>query len=80
MPSWELFAEQDDAYQVSIMAVDVPRVSVEAGTTFGWSLYADASVGIDHFGASAPGGVLMEQFGITPANVVEHARTVLADR
>ena len=56
MPSWELFAEQDDAYQVSIMAVDVPRVSVEAGTTFGWSLYADASVGIDHFGASAPGG------------------------
>jgi transketolase len=78
MPSWELFAEQDDAYQVSVMGVDVPRVSVEAGTTFGWSLYADASVGIDHFGASAPGALLMEQFGITPANVVEHARTLLA--
>jgi transketolase len=80
MPSWELFAEQDDAYQVSVMGVDVPRVSVEAGTTFGWALWADASVGIDHFGASAPGGELMEQFGITPTNVVEHARAVLAAR
>lgn len=80
MPSWDLFAEQDDAYQVSVMGVDVPRVSVEAGTTFGWSLWADASVGIDHFGASAPGGVLMEQFGMTPANVVAHARAVLAAR
>ena len=77
MPSWELFAEQDDAYQVSVLGVGVPRVSVEAGSTFGWSLYADASVGIDHFGASAPGGVVMEQFGITPENVVEHARAVL---
>jgi len=80
MPSWELFAEQDDDYQVSVMGVGVPRVSVEAGTTFGWSLWADASVGIDHFGASAPGGLLMEQFGITPANVVDHAHAVLAAR
>ena len=53
MPSWELFAEQDDAYQVSVMGIDVPRVSVEAGSTFGWSLWADACVGIDHFGESA---------------------------
>jgi len=80
MPSWELFAEQDDAYQVSVMGVDVPRVSVEAGSTFGWSLYADASVGIDHFGASAPGAVLMEKFGITPDNVVAHARALLGAR
>jgi transketolase len=78
MPSWELFAAQDDGYQVSVLPVGVPRVSVEAGSTFGWSLYADASVGIDHFGASAPGGVAMEQFGITPENVVEHAKAVLA--
>ena len=78
MPSWELFAEQDDSYQVTVMGVDVPRVSVEAGTTFGWSLYADASVGIDHFGASAPGPIVMEQFGMTVENVVEHAKAVLA--
>jgi transketolase len=80
MPSWELFAEQDDAYQVEVMGEGVPRVSVEAGSTFGWSLWADATVGIDHFGASAPGGVLMEKFGITADNVVEHARAVLAQR
>ena len=77
MPSWELFAEQDDAYQVSVMGVDVPRVSVEAGSTFGWSAWADASVGIDHFGASAPGSEVMERFGITVENVVAHARLLL---
>ena len=60
--------------------VDVPTVSVEAGATFGWARYADASVGIDRFGACAPGGVVMEKFGITPANVVEHARALLAAR
>ena len=78
MPSWELFAEQDDAYQVSVMGVDVPRVSVEAGSTFGWSTWADASVGIDHFGASAPGAEVLERFGITLENVVAHARLLLA--
>ena len=77
MPSWELFAEQDDAYQVEVMGVDVARVSVEAGSTFGWSLWADSSVGIDHFGASAPGAELMEQFGITVENVLAHARALL---
>ncbi len=77
MPSWELFAEQDDAYQVEVMGVDVARVSVEAGSTFGWSRWADSSVGIDHFGASAPGAELMEQFGITVENVLAHARALL---
>jgi transketolase len=77
MPSWELFAEQDDEYQVSVMGVDVPRVSVEAGSTFGWAVWADASVGIDHFGASAPGPVLMEKFGMTVDNVVAHVGVVL---
>ncbi len=80
MPSWELFAEQDDDYQVSVMGLDVPRVSVEAGSTFGWSLWADASVGFDHFGASAPGATVMERFGMTVANVIEHVRAVLAPR
>ncbi len=78
MPSWELFAEQDDDYQVSVLGVGVPRVSVEAGSTFGWATYADASVGIDHFGASAPGPEVMEQFGMTVANVIDHVRLVLA--
>ncbi len=77
MPSWDLFCAQDDDYQLSILPDGVPRVSVEAGSTFGWSLWADASVGIDHFGASAPGGQLMELFGMNVDNVVEHANLVI---
>ena len=77
-PSWELFAEQDEDYQVSVMGLDVARVSVEAASTFGWATWADASVGIDHFGASAPGAELMEHFGITADNVVDHVKAVLA--
>jgi transketolase len=77
MPCWELFEEQDDDYQDSILGIGIPSVSVEAGTTFGWAKWATASVGIDHFGASAPGPELMERFGMTVDNVVDHARLVL---
>jgi len=77
MPSWELFMEQDKDYQLSILGIDIPRVSVEAGSTFGWSLWADACVGIDHFGASAPGPELMELFGINIDNVIEHVKLVI---
>ncbi|MCD9623041.1 transketolase [Rhabdothermincola salaria] len=78
MPSWDLFAAQDDDYQVSVMGVGTPRLSVEAGSTFGWAAWADASIGIDHFGASAPGPVVMEELGLTVDNVVSHARMLLA--
>lgn len=77
MPCWELFAEQDDEYQTAVLGSDAPRLSVEAGTTFGWSRWADSWIGIDHFGASAPGGVLMEEFGFTVDNVVDQARLLL---
>jgi transketolase len=77
MPCWELFVEQDDAYQIEVMDIDVPRVSVEAGSTFGWAEWADASVGIDHFGASAPGPEVLDHFGINVDNVIEHVRLVL---
>jgi transketolase len=77
MPCWELFMEQDDDYQRSILGDGIPRVSVEAGSTFGWALWADACVGIDHYGASAPGPQLMELFGMTVENVIEHVRLVL---
>ncbi len=77
MPCWELFEEQDDDYQDSILGMGTPSVSVEAGTTFGWAKWATASVGIDHFGASAPGSELMERFGMTVDNVVDHVHLVL---
>jgi len=53
-------------------------LSIEAGATFGWERYADDSIGFDHFGASAPGELVMEYFGITAAHLVERARELLA--
>ncbi len=77
-PSWELFAVQPDDYRASVLPAAVPTLAVEAGTTFGWDRYADDVVGIDHFGASAPGPTVLEQLGFTPANVAARARQLLA--
>ena len=73
LPSWELFAAQEEAYRLDVLPPDVPTVAVEAATSFGWERYADTTVGIDRFGASAPGGVVMHHLGFTPANVVDVA-------
>ncbi len=80
MPSWELFEEQDDDYQESVLPVELPVVSVEAGITLGWERYADSSVGVDKFGASAPAGRLLEEYGITAANVADCVRELLDDQ
>ena len=78
MPSWDRFEAQPDAYRASVLPAGVPALSVEAAATFGWERYADASVGIDRFGASAPGKVALENLGINADNVVAHARALLA--
>jgi transketolase len=80
MPCWELFEEQPPEYRAEVLPEGVPRVSVEAAATFGWSRWADASVGIDRFGASAPGAVALANLGITPEAVVAAARSLLAGR
>ena len=77
MPSWELFGQQDDAYQASVLPADRKKVSVEAGISMGWSRWVDASVAIDRFGASAPGTEVLERLGITPENVAEKVRGLL---
>ena len=81
MPSWELFEAQDEAYKESVLPKAVKkRVSVEAGATFGWCRYVGdegVSIGIDTFGASAPGGVALEKFGFTVDNVVAKAKEIL---
>jgi transketolase len=77
MPSWELFAEQDDDYRAAVLPPGTPRLAVEAAASFGWERYADASVSIDRFGASAPGEVVMENFGFTADNVATRARALL---
>jgi transketolase len=77
LPSWELFDAQDADYRASVLPRGVPTVSVEAGVTTGWQRFADAAVGIDRFGASAPGGEVMERLGITADAVADAARALL---
>jgi transketolase len=77
MPCTELFATQDDAYRTAVLPPGVPTVSVEAGVTFGWERWADRSVGIDRFGASAPGERVMAELGITATAVVDAAESLL---
>ena len=72
MPSWDRFAAQPKAYQRKVLGT-VPTLSVEAGVTLGWERYADDSIGIDRFGASAPGNVALDKLGINVANVVARA-------
>ena len=78
LPSWELFEAQDAAYKEAVLPPGVKaRVAIEAGSSLGWERYvgdAGVIVGLDHFGASAPAGVLYEKFGLTAENVV--ARTL----
>lgn len=77
LPSWFVFESQDVAYRRSVLPPAVPTVSVEAGTTLGWSRYAQAHVGLDRFGASGPGPELMVEFGFTPQHVAAVARELL---
>jgi len=78
LPCWEWFEDQPDSYRADVFPVGVPVLSIEAGSTFGWSRYADDSIGLDRFGASAPGAVAMEEFGFTAAHVVARAQALLA--
>jgi transketolase len=81
MPSWRLFMDQDADYRESILPSEVTvRVSMEAGTTLGWDRWVGpggAAIGLDHFGASAPWQVLFEEYGITPARVVEETKKLM---
>jgi transketolase len=83
LPSWELFEQQDEAYRAAVLPPNVPKVSIEAATTFGWSRWVGndphkgIAIGIDHFGASAPFQRLYQEFGLTPDHVVAAARKLL---
>ncbi len=72
-PSWELFAEQEAAYQAAVLPPDLRRrVAVEAGVTQGWQRWVGLEgriVGLDRFGASAPAAVIFEQLGFSAAHV-----------
>ena len=77
MPSFKIFEEQSEEYKMSIFPHGVPKISVEAGATMGWWKYVGrdgVAIGIDRFGASAPGPIVLEKLGISVANVVDHAK------
>ena len=81
MPSWELLEAQPEDYRAKLLEEGVPRLAVEAGVTLGWRRWVGEGgdiVGIDRFGASAPGDRLMQEFGMTPENVAAKAREALA--
>lgn len=81
MPCRELFIEQDEAYQQSILPSEVTaRVAIEAAHPMGWERYVGQQgqvIGIDHFGASAPGDFVMQQFGFNVENVVRKVKETL---
>jgi transketolase len=81
MPCWELFEEQSAEYKESVLPKAVrKRLAVEAGSTMGWHRYVTDEgdvLGVDTFGASAPGGVILEKFGFTLDNVVAKAKALL---
>ncbi|MEO8694917.1 MAG: transketolase [Acidimicrobiales bacterium] len=80
LPCWDLFEAQPESYRHSVLRPSVPTLAVEAACSFGWDRYADATVCIDRFGESAPGGLVLEKLGINADNVVAKARTLLGDR
>lgn len=73
MPSWDLFDEQDEEYRESVLPCGVKTASVEALSTFGWDKYTKGGlkIGLDRFGASAPGSELFEHFGFTPEKIAD---------
>ena len=83
MPCWEIFETQSDEYKKSLIPDrGAMKISMEAGITLGWSKYAGPnglSIGINHFGASAPGKDLAEEFGFTADQVEQKIRNHLAD-
>ena len=78
MPCWDLFEVQGDDYQEAVLP-DIPTLAVEAGSSFGWDRWADDSVSIDRFGASAPGDVALEKLGFTGENVTRRAMALLEE-
>jgi transketolase len=80
MPSVKIFDEQSDAYKASVLLSDVPRIAVEAGASLGWWKYVGLDgdvVGLDRFGASAPGRIVLEKLGFGAASIAARAKKLL---
>lgn len=78
MPSWDRFETMSKDFKSTVFPRGIPVLSVEAGSTFGWAKFADQSIGIDRFGASAPGNVVMQKLGLNVQHVVDCALELIA--
>ena len=79
-PSWKLFEEQSAEYKASVLPAGVPRLAVEAGSTQGWWKYVGLDgdvIGLDRFGASAPGPKVMAELGFSAANIAARAKKLV---
>lgn len=81
MPSWELFEAQTQEYRDTVLPPSVrTRLAVEAGVSQGWCRYVGSAlsvIAVDRFGASAPGGVVMREYGFTVENVCKRTLALL---
>jgi transketolase len=80
MPSFKIFDEQTDEYKAKLLPESTPKVAIEAGSAMGWYKYIGHNgfaIGLDRFGASAPGAIALDKLGINVANVVEHAKKLV---
>jgi transketolase len=83
MPSCEIFDEQSDDYKASVLPRSVPKLAVEAGSPLGWWKYVGFDggvIGLDRYGASAPGKIVLEKLGFSAAHVAEEAKKIAKSR
>ncbi|MBD0282878.1 MAG: hypothetical protein ICV69_11905 [Thermoleophilaceae bacterium] len=80
MPSWELLEAQPDEHRDSLFPAGLPVVAVEAGVALGWERFADRTVSVDRFGASAPGGEVLRRLGLTSDAVTTAVRELVGGR
>jgi transketolase len=80
MPSWEIYDEQTAEYKASVLPADVPKLAVEAGSPIAWWKYVGSTgdvVGLDRFGASAPGPIVMKELEFSPENIAARAKALV---
>ncbi len=80
MPCWELFEQMPASYQAEVLPKQTPSLAVEAASSLGWHRWVDEVIGIDRFGASAPGEVVMRHYGMSCQNVAARAKQLLESR
>jgi transketolase len=79
-PSWKIFEEQTAEYKASVLPAGVPKLAIEAGATLGWWKYVGLDgdvIGLDRFGASAPGPIAMKELGFSAENIAARAKKLV---